>query len=344
MSRDTYTPYMKHGGLGNLAYYTFSFKITALTQLLIVEYNASGVETQRVRGDDTTYLSSGTPPTFDAVNGAGDITLAANLTNNYTLFILLADDAPTQTQEYRGKTSFTLKNFELGFDFLSGQIQRLAYLAQKSLKTPDLALLADFDPTLPAEITDAVSRTIVTDALGTKLEIGPTATEISLAQGYAVAALASQNAAATSETNAATSASAAAASASAASSSETAAAASLAAMNAALATLWSAWEQFSITAGQAATTMTGQTVDSTVYSSRIYEYEVLRGTTIIGNGRFTMQDLNGTWRLLTGDYEAAEVHGLTFSISQATTIGTLQVAANAGSNGTVKISSRLIPV
>jgi hypothetical protein len=61
MSRAAYTPIMTYTGAGNLAVYTFSFKITALVQLLVVEYDTNGLETQRVRGTDTSYLSSGTP-------------------------------------------------------------------------------------------------------------------------------------------------------------------------------------------------------------------------------------------------------------------------------------------
>lgn len=329
MSRSTYTPIVSYTGAGNQSAYTFSFKITALIQILIVEYTAAGVENQRVRGDDVTYLSS---VTFDAQAGAGTVNLAANLASGRILKIMLADDAPTQPQEYRSKFAFSLRNFENALDFITGAITRNSYLALRSIKLPDFLLLSNFDPTLPIEMTDAVSRTIVTNAAGTGLIMGPTVAEIEAAEANAIAAAASQAAASTSETNAASSASGAASSAS-------AAAASAASMSP-----WSAFVTHAITGGQGETVLTDETVDGAVYSTAPYEFEIIRGTTIIANGRFSLQYFNSTWRLVTGSYEAEEVHGVTFTVTQAGSVGTVNAAVNAGSSGEIKLSRMLISV
>lgn len=105
-----------------------------------------------------------------------------------------------------------------------------------------------------------------------------------------------------------------------------------------------AWTEHSITDGQSATDLDGETVDLSVYSSAFYDYEVVRGTTVLANGFFAIQSVNGTGRLLTGSYIADEAHGVTFSISQASTIVQLKAAADSGAgNGTVKLSRRLVP-
>lgn len=106
----------------------------------------------------------------------------------------------------------------------------------------------------------------------------------------------------------------------------------------------SAWTEYAVTDGQSATTMSGQTVDFATYSSALYEVEIVRGTTVVANGRLAIQNVNGTGRLVPGTFMTNEAHGLTFSISQASLVATLRVAASTGpGNGTVKLSRRLIP-
>ena len=228
MSRATYAPKETYVGTGSLSAYTFDFKIEALSQLLIIEVNDSGVETQRVRGTDTTYLSS---VTYDAVEGGGTVNLTANLTNNYSLVILLANDAPTQDYEFRNKTSFTLKRFESALDFLAGAIQRLTYRGKQAFRIHDLDDEDTFDSQLPAGIASELNKVLIINSTGSGMEFGPSADEITNAQGYAVAAaaseaaaLVSENAAAASETAAGLSETAAALSETNAGASETAAA------------------------------------------------------------------------------------------------------------------------
>ncbi len=106
----------------------------------------------------------------------------------------------------------------------------------------------------------------------------------------------------------------------------------------------SAFVTHAITDGQSATNLTDQTVDSAVYTSAVYEYEVIRGTTVMSNGRLAMQCLNGTWRVETGSYEG-DAHGITFTVTQSTTVGQLKAALDSGAgDGTIKMSRRLVAI
>lgn len=311
MARSTYDVEDRYTGTGSLDTYTFDFKIEANTQLLVIEVDDSGVETQRVLGDDVTYLSS---VTFDAVAGGGTVVLATNLPNNYKLILLLANDAPTQPYEFKNKFDFTLKNFEKAFDFLAGPIQRLMYLTLRSVRVDDKILTGAFDPTLPTEITDAVSQSIVTKADGTGFDMGPTLDEITNAQSYALAAAAS----------------AAAAAASAAST-------------------WSLWVAHAVTDGQAATALSGESWLAADFKSYFFSFTIVRGTTIVASGEFKCHDLNGTWIIVPGSYDCKDgsgndlTHGVTWSLS-GTTTQQLNAALDVGAgNGTIDISSRGVP-
>jgi len=108
-------------------------------------------------------------------------------------------------------------------------------------------------------------------------------------------------------------------------------------------TSWGAWVEHAVTDGQSATDLTSETVDLATYSSAIYEVEILRGTTVIASGSISIQDLNGTGRVVSGGFLTEEAHGVTFSVSQATTIVQLKAALDAGAgNGTIKLSKRLV--
>jgi hypothetical protein len=104
----------------------------------------------------------------------------------------------------------------------------------------------------------------------------------------------------------------------------------------------SPWTEHEITDGQSATALTGETIDFDDYSSAIYDAEVIRGTTVIANGQVFVQDLNGTGQIKVGVF--TQNHGVTFSLSQVGTVGTLRAAASSGpGNGTIKLSRKLVP-
>lgn len=106
----------------------------------------------------------------------------------------------------------------------------------------------------------------------------------------------------------------------------------------------SPWIQHAITDGQAATTLTGQTVDLAEYDGAIYDCVIKRGTTVMATGRVAIQHLNGTGRVIIGGFMAGEPHGVTFSIDQSETVVTLKAAADSGAgNGVILLSRKLIP-
>ncbi len=100
-----------------------------------------------------------------------------------------------------------------------------------------------------------------------------------------------------------------------------------------------------VTDGQAATNLTGETVDFALYTTAVYDVEIIRGTTVISNGTLAVQNLNGTGRVIIGPDLNLEDHGVTFSVSQASLVVQLRAALSTGpGNGTIKLSRRLISV
>lgn len=192
-------------GLGNLSAYTFDFKIESLEQLQVAVYDVEGFEIHRVRGTDTTYLSS---VVFDPNEGGGTVNLQANLPSGQLLVLLLADDAPVQTFRFKNKFDFTLERIEKALDFLSGQIQRTSYLSQRAVRVSDYVdevALALFNAALPSDLADNPGATIAINMDGTGFMIGPTTQQIldaaaqaELAQAAAEAAQASAEASAAS--------------------------------------------------------------------------------------------------------------------------------------------------
>ena len=108
-------------------------------------------------------------------------------------------------------------------------------------------------------------------------------------------------------------------------------------------TSWGGWTEHSVTDGQSATDLSSETVDGASYTSAVYEVEIVRGTTVLANGRLAMQYVNSTWRVVEGGFIANEAHGVTFSVSQAGRVGQLRAALDSGAgNGTLKLSRRLV--
>lgn len=175
MSRTTYNPVESYTGTGSLAAYTFSFKIEAKKQLLVIEVDENGVQVKRVRGTDTTYLSS---VEFDAVNGGGTVTLAANLDNNHKIYLILANDEPTQPYEFSNKLSFNLKTIEKALDFILGAVQRLTRRANQSFRVHETEDLNNFNPEIPKGITDKKGQAVIVNDAGDGFDYGLTTEQI----------------------------------------------------------------------------------------------------------------------------------------------------------------------
>ena len=193
-------------GTGLLTDYTFDFTVHDPTHILIIIQDGFGNEVVRFRGDDVVNLSSFT---FDSKNGGGIISLATALADQYVLTALLAPDAPAQTSQFRGKFSFTLEM--LALDIIVCQVQRLAYLAARSMKLSDLDDIDTFNMTLPPKASLNPGATLAIAADGSGIVYGANLGQIASAQGFATQAAASATASANSATASAASAAAAAA-------------------------------------------------------------------------------------------------------------------------------------
>lgn len=102
---------------------------------------------------------------------------------------------------------------------------------------------------------------------------------------------------------------------------------------------WSAIAEHAVTDGQSATSLSGESWTAADYSSVDYTFEIIRGTTVVANGDFSVQNVNGTWRIALGPYRG-DIHGVTFSLT-GTTTQQLQAALDSGAgDGTIKLSKR----
>ena len=185
MSRTSYDVKETYIGTGSLSAYTFDFKIEALAQLLVIEIDDAGVETQRVLGTDVTYL---TGVAFDPVNGGGTVNLTINLPTDFSLVILLANDLPTQPFEFRNKTTFTLRQFENALDFILGAVQRLSYIGKQSFRLHDLDNEVTFNSQMPPGVATNGDRVLIINSAGNGMDYGSTADEIAGAQAEAITA------------------------------------------------------------------------------------------------------------------------------------------------------------
>lgn len=332
----------RYTGDGIVTTYTFDFKIFAAEEVLVMIFDDTGTEVSRVYGDDATGVISSVA--FDTESGGGSVVLASALTIDYTIVLILANDNPTQIFEFRGKGTLKLRDLENALDRLGSALQRAAWLAQRSIRMNDATDSDDFDGQLPIKLTPNASIVISSD--GQALALGPTADELTQAAADVLAAEAARDAALAAQAAAAASATASQVSNVASGVSATAAAASAvaAAASAAIAAASAPVNSgpYSVTDGQVAANLTGETIDSTAFKSCLYHYEILRGTTVMSLGSFIMAYRNGSWYLTMGEEIFDNVtHGVTFSFTGAAT-AQLQAALDSGAgNGTIKLKKLL---
>lgn len=289
-------------GTGDATQYTFDFLIQDPTHLLIWVQDSAGKIVGSYRGDDITFLAG---LIFDAKNGGGTVTLVSNLADAYVMTMFLANDAPDQPSSFPNKFSFTLEAIEAALDYIASWGQRIAYLAQRSVKMHDVDDIDLFDPTLPVNPAGNPGGVLSVKTDGTGFEFAVT----------------TQNIIAVTNSTAAASAAAAAASA--------ATAASLVA---------GVTQTFNILNNQSATLLAGLLFDGLVYTSAILDVEITRGTTVFNNAKWIVQYLNGTWQLVVGPDEG-NAHGVTLTlIAQVGSVIGLNYATDNGAGaGKLKI-------
>lgn len=303
--RPNFEVIQQYTGDGTLADYTFDFKIDDLTKIMVVQVSDTDVEQWRVRGDDTTHLTS---VDFDAEEGGGTAHLAAVVPVNYRLILLLADDEPTQLGQFRNKLSFDLKTFEMVLDHIVGGLQRAAWLAQRAIRVNDIQdfTVSPFDPQLPFPVE--AGRAIIVNSAGDGIEYGPTADDIANAETFADAAAVS-------------------------------AASAAAAAGAQL----SSQQKYDFVASQAATSLAGGAgvadLNGALFTSYTFEYEVIRGGNVISNGRFHAQLNGGNWRVVLAD-DNGDAHGLTIALLGAGLTTSLTLAVDGSIAGAGKLKLR----
>lgn len=158
--REVYT------GDGIQASFTFDFKIANLAHLLVTHVDPTGVQLWQSRGTETTYYTT----VLNEDGLGGTITWVTGVPASLsTVIVLLADDEPKQESKYTADSRYTMKKIENTFDALSGQIQRIRYLLDRSLRLPEKWTTA-LTTELPEVITEAVP---MVNAAGTAITLIP---------------------------------------------------------------------------------------------------------------------------------------------------------------------------
>ncbi len=180
--------------------YSYTFKVFTKNDFEVKVRNiATGVETLLVV--DTNYTVSGAGSVSGGnitLIGAGAWLVATNLTTGYELSIRRLREIK-QLADIKNQGSFFPETHEDVFDKLTMVDLQQQDAVDRSVKLPSSINPSSFDTDIPASIVGSVSRAFITNATGDGFDVGPTADEISNAQGYALAADASADAAALSE-------------------------------------------------------------------------------------------------------------------------------------------------
>lgn len=193
-NRNTYT------GNGSVSSYDYTYRIFEGTDLLVTVKDTDDVETTLTITTDYTVdgvgdLSGGSIQLVDSgqawLDGDGDLLTGYIITIRRVVPI-------TQETDIRNQGEFFPEIHEDQFDRSIMIAQQQQDEIDRSMKLSETTDPADFDTALPAALVGAVSTAVVTNSTGDGFAVGPTTTEISNAEGYAIAADASATAAAAS--------------------------------------------------------------------------------------------------------------------------------------------------
>lgn len=96
--------------------------------------------------------------------------------------------------------------------------------------------------------------------------------------------------------------------------------------------------------GQSATLLEDEEFDGASVVGGIFEYLIIRGTTVLSLGKFGIGYLDGSWEIIPFPYSGSD-HGVTFSLDQTGTVMKLKAAANSGAgNGKIYFKKTLFSV
>lgn len=152
-------------GNGVTTEFTFDFKLLNVEHLLVLKIDDQGDTVWTTRANDTTYFT--TVRNFG--NVGGKVTLTAPLENGFTLGLLLADDEPTQPTKFTFDGHLKMSDLENTFDILSGQIQRIRYLLDRSIRLPE-----NFTEAFQTELAEVIDESVIVfDKINSRVSLVP---------------------------------------------------------------------------------------------------------------------------------------------------------------------------
>lgn len=201
MSLSSATNRNDYTGNGSVDTYSYTFKVFSEDHLVVTVRDTSDVETTLTK--TTHYTVSGVGSTnggsIALVAGAFDwLNVGNDLKSGYKLTIRRVVPL-TQETDIRNAGTFYPATHEDQFDKQVMISQQQQDDLDRSVTLPETVPSSEFDPTLPSDILDSANKVPMMNATGdgfTDAANWPTANEISAAQGYALAADASADAAA----------------------------------------------------------------------------------------------------------------------------------------------------
>lgn len=325
-------------GTDDISSYTFDFKIFELTDLYIYVQDQFGNIVAEFNGTNTDWLAS---VTFDSINGGGTINLLTPFNNAWVITAFLANDLPEQPAEFPNKFSFTMDAVEGALDYLGAALQRVAFLAQRSVRLHDLDDVTAFDMRLPMNLSTFPDGIVAVNHTGTGFQVTASFANLietlNAAQAAALAAQAQAEASATAAASANTNAVA----------SEAAAAAAAAQAQAILLLVQAAASGIGIHTGPFASiapnanlNLPGEVTSSATYTMVDFTARIKRGTTVYAKQNFTIFFRNGAWEIATGPdlyADAGNDHGVTFTVNAVTAQINAAVANDGGSNAVIDL-------
>lgn len=169
--------------------YSFTFRILAESHLLVtVRHPTTGVETTLALTTDYTVSGVGNVSGGAIALVAGKAWMTSgNLTTGWHITIRGVEPL-VQGTDIRNQGDYYPEGIEDQFDYQMRIAQQQQDELDRSVKLPETVAASGFDTTLPADIASNPDATIVVNAGGTGLAMGPTKGAISSAAGYATAA------------------------------------------------------------------------------------------------------------------------------------------------------------
>lgn len=322
--------------------FEFDFRIFDPAQLHIYIQDQFGNILTDTTGDDSSIVSS---VTFD--ESGGILTLVTPLGNNFVLTMFMANDYPDQPTEFPNKFSFTFDIVEGAFDFIMACVQRVAYLAQRSIRLHDLDDQSSWDFRLPINLSTFPNGVLCINAEGNGFAVNTQLGAITATMADAIAQclaaeVAAQNFASDSSMRADDS-----------NSSATAAEAALTAILTAIAAYPVVGGQFTRSgpfaaiAPNANLNLPGETTNPLVFTMIEYTARIKRGAATYAKQRFTIFYRNAAWEIALEQDTFADAgadHNVTFTVDPVTAQINAAVANDGGSNAIIDLTKISWPI